>query len=276
MEVDLRAGSHDAPLDENGSFVGCVNEYISWITGGEFNDQPECVSPVLRAYTIALNDTFDDELRQRLRPYAARMIGTTGDGQDERRAWMALDWLIRAHLPAFLDLAGLGGHAEEIRSLPEQRSDARLEQSEEARDAAGDAANGALWEATQKAGSHPARVATRTAKAAAEAAESAAREAAGFPDPWGLALAAWETRLNADAAAWAAMLCSGDSLRPTIEYLQRDSLRLLDELIDPAGLHDISRVSRELLTGRVEAEMRFQAAKADARDAGSREAGRRT
>jgi hypothetical protein len=96
----LAYGTHASPADGR-----CAMEWVSHLAGESHSDQPECVSPVLRTFCIALNDGLEDEPRQRLRPYLSRTIGTAGDGQDPRRAWMALDWLIRTFTPAWLALA---------------------------------------------------------------------------------------------------------------------------------------------------------------------------
>ncbi|MGB9183668.1 MAG: hypothetical protein WCB67_06350, partial [Solirubrobacteraceae bacterium] len=96
----LACGTHASPADGR-----CAMEWVSHLAGEPHSDQPECVSPVLRAFCIALNDGFEDEPRQRLRPYLSRTIGTAGDGQDPWRAWLALDWLIRTFTPAWLVLA---------------------------------------------------------------------------------------------------------------------------------------------------------------------------
>lgn len=76
-----------------------------------FTDAPDCASPIIRRYTIRLNDKWDDEKRQQLKPYLVRMIGTGSDGKDEvrreilRRELMALasPWLRLAGLPEAAD-----------------------------------------------------------------------------------------------------------------------------------------------------------------------------
>ena len=85
----------------------CAMEWVAHLAGEPHSDQPACVSPVLRAVCIALNDGLDDDARQRLRPYLTQTIGTADDGRDRERAWLALDWLIRSYAPAWLRAAGL-------------------------------------------------------------------------------------------------------------------------------------------------------------------------
>jgi hypothetical protein len=92
-------------------------EWVSHLAGEPHSDQPTCVSPVVRAFCIALNDGLDDGPRQRLRPYLTRTIGTAGDGLDDTRAWMAMDWLIRTYTPTWLAAAGLCDAAARLRAL---------------------------------------------------------------------------------------------------------------------------------------------------------------
>jgi hypothetical protein len=92
-------------------------EVVAWLAGEGITDAPECASRVLRDFTINLNDQWDTETRQRLRPYLPRMVGTSGDGLDETRSYMALDWLIRTYTPTWLDLAGLTAEATALRDL---------------------------------------------------------------------------------------------------------------------------------------------------------------
>lgn len=61
----------------------CAMEWTAYLAGEDHTDQPQCVSPILRSFCIELNDCWDDDMRQRLRPYLARCIGTAEDGRDE-------------------------------------------------------------------------------------------------------------------------------------------------------------------------------------------------
>src|ERR1700757_5086802 len=105
----LSYGTHARP--EDGRYA---MEWVSHLAGEPHSDEPACVSPVLRAMCIALNDGLEHEPRQRLRPYLARTIGTSDDGLDMERGWMAMDWLIRAYTPAWLRAAGLGDAAASL------------------------------------------------------------------------------------------------------------------------------------------------------------------
>lgn len=110
--IHLDKSSH--PTFEKGH---CAMEVVAWLAGLGHTDAPECASPVLRSYTISLNDQWDGKQRQTLIPFLPRMIGTADDGQDEARSYLALDWLIRSYTPAWLDLAGLTEEAQALRDL---------------------------------------------------------------------------------------------------------------------------------------------------------------
>jgi hypothetical protein len=96
----------------------CAMEWVSHLAGEPHSDAPACVSPVLRALCISLNDDLADAPRQRLRPYLARTIGTAGDGLDDARAWMAMDWLVHNYAPSWLELARLPDQAAALAQRP--------------------------------------------------------------------------------------------------------------------------------------------------------------
>jgi hypothetical protein len=113
-DYTLSCGTHATP-DEG----RCAMEWVSYLAGEGHTDSPTCVSPVLRALCISLNDGLPDGPRQRLRPYLTRTIGTAGDGLDEGRAWLAMDWLIRTYAPRWLSLVSLEAEAARLAAGPE-------------------------------------------------------------------------------------------------------------------------------------------------------------
>ena len=206
-------------------------EYASYLAGERHSDRPACVSPVLLNFMIAFNDGLDDETRQKLRPYIVRTLGTAGDGQDVKRSYMALDWLIRTHTPAFLDAAGLHEEANKLRGLAAidgiEQAQATGPEVHAAGAAARDAASDAAWEAASDAARDAAWAAAWTA--AWEAASDAARDAA-----W---VAAWDAAWEAAwVAAWDAAWVA---LRPTLVVVRESAFELLDRMIDPGGIHDV-------------------------------------
>lgn len=187
-ELHLDGGAHGT--FEEGH---CALEVVAWLAGEEHSDHPKCASPVIGAFMRRWNDDLDDEGRQRLKPYLPRLVGSKATKKiEERRAWMAADWLVRVHTPAWLELAGITESAEALRSLPELRTLTGLKKSrpkiDAARAAAWDAAGAAAW--------------------------AAARDAAG------------------DAAGAAARDAAWEKLNPTKTELQASAFELLDRMIE--------------------------------------------
>ena len=110
--IQLAEGGHHDP--EAGL---CLLEAVAYVAGERHSDHPTCTSPVLGTFGRSLNDVLPDELRQGLKPLIPQLIGTRGDGHDETRSLLALDWLIRTWLPAWLQLAHLDDEARELREL---------------------------------------------------------------------------------------------------------------------------------------------------------------
>src|SRR6185503_20276775 len=70
----LEFGSHASPDDGV-----CVVELASLISGEDFSDRPDCVCEVIAAYLRSWNDRLGHRERQRLSPYADRVVGTRAD-----------------------------------------------------------------------------------------------------------------------------------------------------------------------------------------------------
>jgi hypothetical protein len=121
-DYTLAYGTHPNPQDGR-----CAMEWVAHLAGERHSDQPTCVSPVVRALCVALNDGLDCQSRQRLRPYLTRTIGTADDSLDEPRAWMALDWLVRVHAPTWLRSAGLDEPADRLADRSAVATPDRLE-----------------------------------------------------------------------------------------------------------------------------------------------------
>jgi len=93
----------------------CSMEVVSWLADLGHTDAPSCSSPVLTRFVIRLNDRWDFEQRQKLKPFLPRLVGTAGDGKDELReqvaTWYAVDLLV-----PWLQLAGLDAEVESLRN----------------------------------------------------------------------------------------------------------------------------------------------------------------
>ncbi len=238
----LAYGTHATPDDGR-----CAMEWVSHLAGEPHSDDPACVSPVLRAMCIALNDGLEHGPRQRLRPYLTRTIGTVDDGLDTYRAWLAMDWLTRVYTPAWLNLAGLRDTADSLtglgpvtdgvtlrRALAALETGRREAHSERARVfgaprptrwaagvAAGVAGREAAWACAGAAAWAAARVGI--GDSAGDRARAAARAAAGDA----AAIAVRHSRDSGEAGRAGAHA----TLAPTLEALAGSALALLDRML---------------------------------------------
>ncbi len=248
----LAYGTHATPEDGR-----CAMEWVSHLAGEPHGDEPVCVSPVLRALCIALNDGLDDEPRQRLRPYLARTIGTADDGLDQERAWMAMDWLVRVYTPAWLRLAGLRKSADALAEHSEvvdedclrhalgMLEDARRRARAARAQAFGDTgparpARPAAWASALTAGLAGREAAWACAGAAAWAgarvavgdlagdrARAAARAAAGDA----AAIAVHRARPSGEHAYGTDRTAARATLTPTLEALTESAIELLERML---------------------------------------------
>ena len=216
-DFTLDSGSHRGGIDSG----ACLLELTSYIAGEPWSDEPECVSPVLTAYGIGLNDAWDDEQRQKLKPFIPRMIGTAGDGQDEARSFLALDWLIRTYTPTWLDLAGFTVEAAALRDHPPIVDDV-----------AARSVSPVVLAARKKAATSATARAETLAATGIAAWDAAAAGIATWDAIW--PSTADPARAAAEHAA-AAAAAAGESLAPTVTALQESALDLFDAMIDPSA-----------------------------------------
>jgi hypothetical protein len=86
--IRLAPGSHSSPREGV-----CVVELASVIGEEEFSDRPRCVCPVIGAFLRGWNDRAPHAERQRLGPYAARIVGSRGSPRVAReRRDICLEW----------------------------------------------------------------------------------------------------------------------------------------------------------------------------------------
>jgi hypothetical protein len=198
ISYELGKGSHDTR--ETGM---CAMEWVAYIAGEEHSDSPVCVDPVLRRFGMGLNDALPDDMRQRLRPYLARMIGTAGDGRSEERRWALADWAVRFAAAEAQDVTGRKDLGDKLRALPEVTAETKDEAIEVAR---------AVRDGRRAANAY----AAAAANAAANAADAAAA-------------AAYAAAAYANAAADAADAAA--ARRHMWERLLPSALDLLDRLL---------------------------------------------
>jgi hypothetical protein len=86
--IKLSKGKHSSPSDG-----ACVMELASMLAGEKFTDHPESVCPAIGSFLRAYNDSVEDDRRQDLYAYAARVVGSQSSAEVERaRAERLLDW----------------------------------------------------------------------------------------------------------------------------------------------------------------------------------------
>ncbi|MBK1696432.1 hypothetical protein [Rhodovibrio salinarum] len=79
----------------------CVMSLVARLAQEAHGDQPRCASPVIAAFARAVNDAMDRQTRQRLRPFAPRIVGTADRLDDQRQALLHAA-LIEMLLPAIV------------------------------------------------------------------------------------------------------------------------------------------------------------------------------
>src|SRR5690606_37073019 len=79
--IHIARGNH-APGDPAAGDPACTMEWVAWLAGEEWSDQPECTHPVIAAAVRAVNDALDDGPRQQLAELIPTLIGTA-DRRDD-------------------------------------------------------------------------------------------------------------------------------------------------------------------------------------------------
>jgi len=79
--VELVSGTIGNPRDGR----MCLMSLVAFLAGEDHSDSPGCASPLIQAFAVRINDSMPHAARQRLKPFAPRIIGTN-DGLDELRA----------------------------------------------------------------------------------------------------------------------------------------------------------------------------------------------
>src|SRR3954447_9635227 len=79
--VELVSGTIGNP----GNGRMCLMSLVAFLAGEDHSDAPGCASPLIQAFAVRINDSMPYEMRQRLKPFAPRIIGTN-DGLDRKRA----------------------------------------------------------------------------------------------------------------------------------------------------------------------------------------------
>jgi hypothetical protein len=191
-------------------------EAVALFNGEAHSDKPQCASPVLTRFGIRLNDSFDEEYRQKLKAFIPKLVGSRNAALEERRVYFLVDRAVRLFAPMALRSAAdaleargianhplvLRVHAEKLEGFPEVTAYVA-----NAAYVAADAAANAAYAANAAAAANAAYAAAYAADAAAYAANAAAAyaaNAAAYAAADAAAYAADAAAYAADAAAYAA------------------------------------------------------------------------
>jgi hypothetical protein len=85
-------------IGEPGEGTACLMSLAAQLAGEGHTDRPRCASPLVREFAIPVNDRMPREARQRLKPFAPRIVGTN-DGLDRTRAEVLRRALVEVILP---------------------------------------------------------------------------------------------------------------------------------------------------------------------------------
>jgi hypothetical protein len=204
----------------------CLMEAAAYIAGESWTDHPKCVSPVLTSYGVALNDSWDDDQRQKLIPFIPRLLGTVGDGQDKARSYLAIDWLLRTYTSTWVHLAGLTAEASALREHTRIVDVPGVESIQTALLAA-QATLSPMYSVAREATLPPMYSAAYSATRLVTYSEPQAHFAVRLAASVATASAAVSAAFRTDH------LVAQDALAPTVKMLQASALDLLDAMIDP-------------------------------------------
>jgi hypothetical protein len=83
----------------------CIMSFVAYLAGERHTDHPRTASSFIHDFAIPLNDGIATRLRQQLKPFAPRIIGTN-DGHDLKRAAVLSQMIMEEVLPrAMCDFA---------------------------------------------------------------------------------------------------------------------------------------------------------------------------
>jgi hypothetical protein len=68
----------------------CIMSFVAFLAGEDHSDKPVTASPLIRQFAIIINDEMPDTMRQRLKSFAPRILGTR-DGKDPTRAQLLME-----------------------------------------------------------------------------------------------------------------------------------------------------------------------------------------
>jgi hypothetical protein len=98
----------------------CLMEAVAWFANEPHSDHPQCASPALTSFGIALNDSFPDEQRQKLKDCIPLLVGTRNAELEQKRVYFLATQTIKVFAPIALRASagalpeGLKEHADKL------------------------------------------------------------------------------------------------------------------------------------------------------------------
>ncbi len=225
--IVLKSGAHNS--FEEGV---CAMEAVAWLAGEKHADRPECACPALISFVQRLNDRWQEDERQLLKPYLLRLIGTK-DKNTKARAELIVFRSITRILPIALDAAKLTDLSEKIRKLEVGNWAEAQALCREARDAARMARENSYKKAADAdAAAYAAVAAYAYAAADAAAAAAVAADAAASVAAYVAAYAAVAADVAADAAAKPSVAYLAQTRKEARHKVIDATLAILDEAIE--------------------------------------------
>lgn len=83
----------------------CIMSLVAFMAGEGHTDRPHCASPLIACFAIPVNDNMPHDVRQRLKPFAPRIMGTN-DGCDRQRTALLRRVLAEEIMPRVGEMTG--------------------------------------------------------------------------------------------------------------------------------------------------------------------------
>jgi len=112
-KIELKTGKHEGM--EHGA---CIMELVSYLANETWSDNPKCACPILTKYAIGLNDSFNKEHRQLLKPAIPLLINSKSDDKTQIARKKLIMWRnVTAAFPLVLDGIKLPEFASALRLI---------------------------------------------------------------------------------------------------------------------------------------------------------------
>lgn len=116
LNTTIKSGSHRLPSEGSCTMeIACLAAGFAWTEVRSADDLPECMSRVIGAYVIRLNDAMPDAERQKLMAFVPRLTMTRGtDAEEQARAEYLVMNAAKPAAVSALRSAGLHDHADTV------------------------------------------------------------------------------------------------------------------------------------------------------------------